>query len=47
MAKEFEVRWEGELPAAPQQVWDAVTLHADGWLWKIEYEPWVGAASAA
>ncbi|MCW3003470.1 MAG: hypothetical protein JWQ20_2768 [Conexibacter sp.] len=44
MAKEFEVRWEGEVPASPQDVWDAVTLQADGWLWKIEYEPWVGGA---
>jgi uncharacterized protein YndB with AHSA1/START domain len=44
MVKEFEVRWEGELAASPQDVWDAVTRHADGWLWKIEYEPWVGGA---
>jgi len=44
MAREFEVRWEGELRATPQDVWDAFTLHADGWLWKIEYEPWVGGA---
>ncbi|HMJ36708.1 MAG TPA: SRPBCC domain-containing protein [Baekduia sp.] len=44
MGKEFEVRWEGELPAGPQDVWEAVTRHADGWLWKIEYEPWVGGA---
>lgn len=42
--KEFEVRWEGELPGTPQEVWDAFTLHADGWLWKIEYEPRVGGA---
>jgi hypothetical protein len=44
MAGEFEVRWEGELPAAPQEVWDAFTLHSDGWLWKIEYEPRLGGA---
>jgi uncharacterized protein YndB with AHSA1/START domain len=44
MANEFEVRWEGELPASPQDVWDALTVHSDGWLWKIEYEPWVGGA---
>ena len=44
MVKEFEVRWEGELPARPQDVWDAITQHADGYLWKIEYEPWVGGA---
>jgi hypothetical protein len=44
MVKEWELRWEGELHAAPQDVWDAVTQHAEGWLWKIEYEPWVGGA---
>ena len=25
-------------------MWDAITRHADGYLWKIEYEPWVGGA---
>ena len=44
MVKEFEVRWEGELPARPQDVWDAITQHADGYLWRIEYEPWIGGA---
>jgi uncharacterized protein YndB with AHSA1/START domain len=44
MVKQFEVRWEGELPARPQDVWDAITVHSDGYLWKIEYEPWVGGA---
>jgi uncharacterized protein YndB with AHSA1/START domain len=44
MVKAFEVRWEGELPAAPQDVWDAITRHADGYLWQIDYEPWVGGA---
>ena len=44
MVKEWEVRWEGELPAAPQDVWDAITRHAEGYLWKVEYEPWVGGA---
>ena len=28
MVKEFEVRWEGELPASPEDVWDAITQHA-------------------
>jgi hypothetical protein len=42
MAREFEVRWEGELPATPQEVWEAFTVHTAGWLWKIEYEPRVG-----
>jgi uncharacterized protein YndB with AHSA1/START domain len=44
MSKQFEVRWEGLLPASPQDVWDAVTRHADGYLWRIDYEPWVGGA---
>jgi uncharacterized protein YndB with AHSA1/START domain len=44
MARQFEVRWEGLLPASPQDVWDAVTCHADGYLWRIDYEPWVGGA---
>ena len=44
MVKQWEVRWEGELPARPQDVWDAITQHADGYLWKIEYEPRVGGA---
>jgi hypothetical protein len=42
MFREFEVRWEGELPASPQAVWDAITVHAGGYLWPIEYEPGVG-----
>lgn len=42
MSKAFEVRWDGEIAGTPQQVWDAITLHADGWLWKTEYEPRVG-----
>jgi len=42
MAKQFEVQWEGEVSATPQEVWDAFTLHTDGWLWRIEYEPLVG-----
>ena len=44
MVREFEVRWEGELPADPRDVWDAITQHADGYLWAIEYEPRVGGA---
>jgi len=44
MVKQWEVRWEGELPASPQDVWDAITKHADGYLWKVDYEPWVGGA---
>jgi uncharacterized protein YndB with AHSA1/START domain len=42
--EEFEVRWEGVLPGDPQQVWDAITARAAGWIWEIEYEPRVGGA---
>jgi hypothetical protein len=42
MARDFEVRWEGELPAPPEVVWDGFTAHTDGWLWRIDYEPRVG-----
>jgi hypothetical protein len=44
MSKEFEVRWEGLLPADPRQVWDAITVHTGGWLWELSYEPRVGGA---
>lgn len=44
MYREFEVRWRGVLPADPKEVWDAVTLRADGWVWPIEYEPRLGGA---
>lgn len=37
--KPFEVAREFEVGAAPQQVWDAVTQGAAGWLWPMEYEP--------
>jgi uncharacterized protein YndB with AHSA1/START domain len=44
MSKQWEVRWEGLLPASPEAVWNAVTVRADGYLWAVEYEPWVGGA---
>ncbi|MFG1703045.1 SRPBCC domain-containing protein [Nonomuraea sp. M3C6] len=44
MSRQFEVRWEGVLPAPPQEAWDGITRHAVGWLWKTEYEPWAGGA---
>ena len=44
MRKDFEVRWEGELPGVPLHVWDAITMRSDGYLWPIAYEPWVGGA---
>jgi hypothetical protein len=25
-------------------VWDAFTVHTAGWIWQIDYEPWVGGA---
>jgi len=42
MAGEFEVRWAGDLPGTPAQIWDACTVHTSGWLWPIEYEPRAG-----
>jgi hypothetical protein len=42
--KEFEVRFDGELPAGPQAAWDAITRHTAGWLWNISYEPRQGGA---
>ncbi|WP_433179960.1 hypothetical protein [Actinoallomurus sp. CA-150999] len=46
MSKDFEVCWEGRLPAAPEVVWDAITVHCGGWLWPIAYEPGVGGTEA-
>ena len=31
--KKLEVRFEGQLPAPPQEVWDAFTVHTTGWYW--------------
>jgi len=44
MAKQFEVRWEGDLAGTPAEVWDAFTIHTAGWYWQIQYEPRVGGA---
>jgi hypothetical protein len=41
---EFEVGFDGLLPATPAQAWDAITVNAAGWSWPIEYEPWIGGA---
>ena len=46
MAKEFEVRFEGVLPASAGQVWDAITGGTAGWLWPIDYEPRQGGSEA-
>jgi uncharacterized protein YndB with AHSA1/START domain len=42
--KEFEVRFEAELPATPEEVWYALTLNTAAWIWEISYEPRVGGA---
>jgi len=47
MAREFEIRREVELPATPEQVWEAVATGPGnaGWLWPMEIEPGVGSAA--
>ncbi len=30
MSREFTVRWEGDLPGTPEQVWDAITARGAG-----------------
>jgi uncharacterized protein YndB with AHSA1/START domain len=44
MVREFEVRREQDLPAPPEQVWDAVATGAGnrGWLYPMEVEPRAG-----
>ena len=45
MAKEFEVRFDGLLPAEPDRAWAAITTsQTAGWLWEIDYEPRLGGA---
>jgi len=44
MYKDIEVRWSGDLPGTPEQIWDGFTRHAAAYLWPIEYEPRVGGA---
>lgn len=44
MHRPFSVSWEGILPGDPQQVWEAITRRAAGWIWEIDYEPRVGGA---
>ncbi|QYG91920.1 SRPBCC domain-containing protein [Iamia sp. SCSIO 61187] len=46
MGQTFEVGWEAEVPGPPEEVWDAVTRHSDGWLWPITYEPRLGGAES-
>jgi hypothetical protein len=42
--KDFEVTFDSDLPATPEQAWDALTRHTSAWLWEIRYEPRVGGA---
>ncbi|MGH3856843.1 MAG: SRPBCC family protein [Pseudonocardiaceae bacterium] len=46
MVQQFEISREYELPATPEQVWDAVATGAGnlGWLFPIEIEPQEGGA---
>ena len=44
MQAEFEVQREIEIEGGAEAVWDAITRHADGWLWEVRYEPRVGGA---
>ena len=44
MSREFTVRWDGDLAGTPEQVWDAITARAAGWIWPITYEPRLGGA---
>jgi uncharacterized protein YndB with AHSA1/START domain len=44
--KEFEIIREGEIPASPEEYWDAITTGTGGWLWPMEFEPRVGGAAA-
>ncbi len=46
MAKKFEIHRENELPATPEQVWDAVATGPGNlrWLFPMEIEPWEGGA---
>ncbi|MFI6387461.1 hypothetical protein [Nonomuraea sp. NPDC050540] len=38
------MRWQGELEGSPEEVREAITVRADGRLWKIDYEPRVGGS---
>jgi uncharacterized protein YndB with AHSA1/START domain len=44
MAQELELRREIELPATPEQVWEAIATGPGNlrWLFPMEIEPWVG-----
>lgn len=38
MSKEFEIVYEFEVDATPEQVWDAITSGTGGWLWPMEFD---------
>lgn len=44
MHRPFDVRWHGDVPATPEETWEALTLRTSAWLWEIAYEPRVGGA---
>ncbi len=46
MAQKFEIHRENELPATPEQVWEAVATGPGNlrWLFPMEIEPWEGGA---
>lgn len=46
MGTQFEVRWERVVAGSPEEVWDAVTGHVDGWLWPVTFEPREGGAES-
>jgi hypothetical protein len=47
MAHEFEIRREVELPGTPEQVWEAITVRSDAWMFPTgEPEPRVGGKAA-
>jgi len=38
MSKEFEIVYEFDVDATPEQVWDAITSGTGGWLWPMEFD---------
>jgi uncharacterized protein YndB with AHSA1/START domain len=38
MSKEFEIVYEFEVDATPEQVWAAITDGTGGWLWPMEFD---------
>lgn len=44
--RDMVTTWETELPGTPDQVWDAITVHSEAWLWPIAFEPREGGAES-